>query len=66
MGSLAIIRIVGTERTILLSCSDRTAIQKRIWQHVLIANDGGPWRIAAETSEIVVAGLSIELSDAGL
>ena len=42
------------------------AVQKRLWHHLFITDYGWPWRIAAETGEVIITGLRIQVGDAAL
>lgn len=44
----------------------RAILEQGIGQDLLIADDGGPRRIAAETRQVVLAGLRVQMGDADL
>jgi hypothetical protein len=63
---LAIIGVISTVGSILLHRGHRAILEQGIGQDLLIADDGGPRRIAAETRQVVLAGLRVEMGDADL
>ena len=65
MGPLSTLRVVSTISAIRLRRGDRAGIEQRLREHLLVADDGRPWRIAAQTRKVVLAGLHVELGELG-
>lgn len=66
MGPPAIISIIGAVLSVRLHCGHGSVLEKRVGKNFFVADDGGPWRIAAQTCEIVFARLRVKLRSANL
>lgn len=66
MCPLAIVGVIGAIGSILLHRGYRAIHEQRIGQDLLVADDGGPRRIAAEARQVVLAWLRIQLGGTNL
>lgn len=61
MSPLAIVGVVGAILPVRLHGSHGSVFEQRVGENLFVADDRGPWRVAAQTSEVVLARLRVEL-----
>lgn len=64
MGAFAALSVIRPNGPIGLHSRHRTRVKKTLGKKLIIADDGWPWRETPETSEVVLAGLRLELQHA--
>ena len=64
VGAFAALGVIRPNGSISLHSRHRTRVKKTLGKKLIITDDGRPWRETPETSEVVLAGLRIELQHA--